>query len=737
MAVEFRTPALRRIGEVQAPVRSRWLAGSLCVVGGLALGIRACWLAAEAPEGLSLAPSSALPSRLYSRPLLLEAGIEPVHLGLRAHLEAAGFRAAPTSDVAPGEFFEREGQWWIGWRPFPRTPVAVEAAEGPAEVRLVVDPAGRVVELRDDEWRPLERMRIEPVLLASVYGELPRDCEPIRLHQLPAHLIDSVLAVEDIRFFEHPGLDARRVLGASLANLRALRLVEGASTLTQQLARSLYLSRERTFGRKLRELRLALALERRHSKPEILEAYLNEVYLGQRGAVRIHGIGAAAQHYFRKDAVALSLAESAVLAGLLRGPSLYSPHRHPERALSRRRLVLTRMVRAGVLSTSAAEAANAEPLGVLPPPAPVVAPYFVDAVRAELAAAGRGQDWLAREGIHVVTTLDLRLQRAAEESVHDALLALEKEHPALRRDEGPLQAALVALDPRTGDVLALVGGRDHRRSPYNRAIRSQRQPGSLFKPIVALAAFASESHDLTLASELLDAPLRVLRPNGAWRPTNYDGRFRGRVTVREALEESLNVPMARLALQVGLPRVVDTARRLGIESRMAPEPSLALGAFEVSLFEITRAYAVLAAGGIRARPRMLLLAMDGRGVPLEATPIERVPAFDPAPVAFVTEALEGAIDRGTGRSLRARGFQGRLAGKTGTSNGFRDAWFVGYTPELAVGVWVGFDDGTSVGLSGARGALPVFAVFAKRTLPSEPDAAGKLVAVTSEAPGDR
>jgi penicillin-binding protein 1B len=723
---------------VRAPVRSRWLVGSPFVIGGIALGVLVYWLTLEPPNAaLSLAPSPALPSRLYSRPFLLEAGVEPARLGLRTHLEAAGFHSAPTSDVAPGEFFEREGQWWIGWRPFPRTPVAVEAAEGPAELRLVVDPAGRIVELRDERWRRLERMRIEPVLLASVYGDPPLDREPIRLHQLPPHLIDAVVAVEDIRFFDHPGLDARRVVGATLANLRAWRLAEGASTLTQQLVRSLHLSRERAFGRKLREIRLALALERRHGKPEILEAYLNEVYLGQRGAVRIHGVGAAAQHYFRKDAAALSLAESAVLAGLLRGPSLYAPHRHPERALARRRLVLRRMVEAGVASPSAAAAANAEPLGVLPPPVPVAAPYFVDAVRTELAAAGRGADRLAGAGAHVVTTLDVRLQRAAEAAVRDGLLALEKGAPALRRDEEPLQAALVALDPRTGDVLALVGGRDHRRSPYDRALRARRQPGSLFKPIVALAAFAAEGQEVTLASKLLDAPLRVLRPTGAWRPTNYDGRFRGPVTVREALEKSLNVPMARLALQVGLPQVVDTARRLGIESRMAPEPSLALGAFEVSLLEITRAYAVLAAGGIRAKPRMLLLALDGRGNALEASAVERVRAFDPAPVALVTEALEGAVDRGTGRGLRARGIHGRLAGKTGTSNGFRDSWFVGYTPELAVGVWVGFDDGTSAGLSGARGALPVFAEFALRTLPSEPNGVGKLAGTTADAAAER
>jgi penicillin-binding protein 1B len=714
----------------------RRLAGLLLLVGGIALGVGVVSrMPGASTKGPSLTPSSALPSRLYSRPLLLEPGIDPARLGLQAHLEAAGFHAALTSDVAPGEFYEQEGQWWIGWRPFPRTPAAVEAAEGPAEVRLVADPAGLVVELRDEAWRRLERIWLEPAPLASVYGEPPGDREPVRLHQLPAHLIDAVLAVEDLRFFEHSGLDARRVAGASLANLRAGRLVEGGSTLTQQLARSLYLSRERALGRKLREANLAIALERHHGKPEILEAYLNEVYAGQHGAVPIHGVGAAARHYFGKDAGALQLAESALLAGVLRAPSLYSPHRHPERARARRHLALTRMVEAGFLSASEAAAADAEPLGVLPTPATVVAPYFVDALVAELAALGHGPDRLGREGVHVVTTLELRLQRAAEEAVRDGLAALETEHPALQRDESPLQAALVAVDPRTGDVLAMVGGRDHRRSPYNRALRARRQPGSVFKPIVALAAFSS-GEGFTLASELLDEPIRVPLSSGGWSPANFDGRFRGRVTLRDALEQSLNVPTVRLALQVGLPRVVAAARELGIESPLAPEPSLALGAFEVSLLEITGAYAVLAAGGVRAWPRLLLLAMDGHGVLLAESPLERVRAFEPGPVASVTEALEGAVDRGTARSLRELGFHGRLAGKTGTSNDSRDAWFVGYTPTLAAGVWVGFDDGTSIGLSGGQGALPIFARFVKRALP-EADRGRRLAAATAGAARDR
>jgi penicillin-binding protein 1B len=275
-------------------------------------------------------------------------------------------------------------------------------------------------------------------------------------------------------------------------------------------------------------------------------------------------------------------------------------------------------------------------------------------------------------------------------------------------------------------VLAMVGGRDHRRSPYNRAVRSRRQPGSVFKPIVALAAFAS-GEGFTLASELLDRPIQVVLPDGAWSPENVDGRFRGRVTVREALEQSLNVPTVRLALRVGLPQVVAAARRLGIESPLAPEPSLALGAFEVSLLEITRAYAVLAAGGVRTRPRLLLLALDGRGLALAEGATESVRAFEPGPVASVTEALEGVVERGTARSLRELGVHGRLAGKTGTSDDYRDAWFVGYTPTLAAGVWVGFDDGTSIGLSGGQGAVPIFARFAKRALP-EADRAGRLAA---------
>jgi penicillin-binding protein 1B len=540
----------------------------------------------------------------------------------------------------------------------------------------------------------------------------------VRLHRVPAHLVDAVLVTEDRRFFDHAGIDSRRITGALAANLRAGRVVEGGSTLTQQLVKNLFLSPERSLERKLREAALALHLERSHGKGEILEAYLNEIYLGQRGAVAVHGVAAAARHYFRTDVGSLSPSESALLAGMIRGPSLYSPRRRPERALARRNRVLRRMLRAGRLAEADYRAALGAPLGVVAPRRERPGAYFVDLVRGELEAQ-RGALALGRDGLRIVTTLDWRLQRAAEAAVRAGLAALERDHASLRRAGAPLQAALVALDPGAGDVLALVGGRDHATSPFNRAAAARRQPGSLFKPVVALAAFARRGPGLPplgLESPLLDRPLRVARPEGVWAPTNFDRRFRGRVSVREALEQSLNVPIARLGLRVGIPRVAETARRLGLESPSDPAPSILLGSFEVSLLEISGAYAVLAAEGTRSAARTRLLVLDGRGRSLEVGAVERTLAFARPDTRAVTSALRGAVEGGTGRRVRALGYRGPVAGKTGTTNGYRDAWFVGYTPDLVVGVWVGFDDGRSVGLPGAHAALPIFVEFLIRAL---------------------
>ncbi len=353
----------------------------------------------------------------------------------------------------------------------------------------------------------------------------------------------------------------------------------------------------------------------------------------------------------------------------------------------------------------------------------------MDWVRQTLARR-HGAAALGRDGLRIVTSLDWRLQRVAEEATRSGVAALEREHAHLRRGEGArLEAALVALDPRSGDVLALVGGRDHRRSPFNRVVDARRQPGSLFKPVIALAAFTAdrpgETSAVDLETLLLDQPLRVPVPTGVWQPRNYDGEFHGRVSLREALERSLNVPMARLGLDLGLDRVAKTAGHLGLETPRPLHPSLLLGASEVSLLEVATAYGVLATRGVWVRPRAWLVVLDPRRGRLEAEPVRRSRAFAPEAAQRVDEALAGAVERGTARGIRTLGYRGPLAAKTGTTNGFRDGWFVAYVPELVVGAWVGFDDGTSIGLPGARSAMPIVAEFLVRALGADGERASR------------
>ncbi|MCL7959656.1 MAG: PBP1A family penicillin-binding protein [marine benthic group bacterium] len=658
--------------------------------------------------------SGDLPVRLYSRPPMLVLG-QPIDVdALEAHLSRVGYTRVREGAVGAGQFAAGRREWVIVNRRIARLgPLASGQA-----VRVRLDRWNRVTSLEDREGQRYRAVPLEPELIAVASGERTRDRTPVRLAELPPHLLDAVLTVEDQRFYRHRGLDYVRIGAAALANMRDGRIVQGGSTITQQLARSLFLDSRRTFVRKAREAAMALTLESRYSKDRILEAYLNEVYLGQEGGLAIHGVGRAAEVYFGKDASHLDLAESALLAGLIRGPNLYSPSRRPEVARARRDLVLRLMAERGVIAESDRLEASTAPLpdrarGGEPPRAR----YYADYVLRELGA----NDLASPGGRTVITSLDPQLQRVATAAVSDGLAALESEHPGLveRSDASgsALQAALVAVDPRTGDVLAMVGGRDYGSSQYNRAAHARRQPGSSFKPIVTLSALAvapGERRDgspITLATVLSDEPLEVETPAGPWQPINYDGRFHGQVTLREALERSLNVPFARLGLEVGAERIVSMARRVGIDSRLKAYPSIALGAFEVTPLEMARAYGVLAAGGYRAgtRPVLAVLGPDGEVSVTERDDGER--AASESVAYLVTSALRGAVERGTGRSLRAHGFSGAVAAKSGTTNGFRDGWFIGYTPTLAVAVWVGFDDGQSLGLPGSRVALPVFARF--------------------------
>lgn len=533
----------------------------------------------------------------------------------------------------------------------------------------------------------------EATVLAPVAGAPSERREPVPLAEFPDHLIDAVLAVEDQRFREHHGLDLRRIGGAMAANVKAGGITQGGSTITQQLAKNLYLDAGRTPLRKFRELAMALTLEARHNKDQILAAYLNEIYFGQDGGQAIHGAGAAARFLFGKDARKLSLAESALLAAMIRAPNRLAPVRHPADALARRDLVLDLMKAQG--RASSAEVARAKRVR-LPtrthPQRTLDGRYFRDLVEAERRGV------LPLRGAVVHTTLDAGLQRAAERAVRTGLA---------RNGLGGAEAALVAIDPRNGEVLALVGGREYGASQFNRATAARRQPGSAFKPIVAAAALAPRGDAppaYTLASMVPDEPFRVRSADGTWEPVNYDRTFQGDVTLREAMEQSLNVPFARIGMTVGPQEVAAMGRRLGIASDLRAVPSLALGSSEVTLLELVRAYGVLAAGGRLAATRTVLDAGDHGS---ERTSITDQ-VLDPRVAYLVTSALQGAVAEGTGRALVARG---AIAGKTGTTNDWRDAWFIAYTPSLVVGVWVGHDDGESLQRTGATAALPIVSRF--------------------------
>jgi len=650
----------------------------------------------------------AVPSRVYSRPLELRLGLDIVRTHLRERLERMGYVAAigGRRTLRPGEYRQTPGLLQIHRRAS-RLPDRNDASR---LFSLRLD-GPRIAAVRDQANELLPSAMLEPEIIAQFHGADRADRKLEALADVPKVLVDAIIAIEDQSFFEHGGVHLWRIAGAMLANLRAGHVVQGGSTLTQQLVKNFYLTHERTLTRKATEVLMALLLERNHTKREILEAYLNEVYMGQRGSVAIHGVGEASQHYFGKQVGELTLPEAALLAGLIKGPNLYSPYKHPEAARKRRDLVLSVLREQEKIDRDAYESALVADLGVRDVYVDEdVAPYFVEELRQDLSER-YGEELLQSEGMAIYSTLDAELQRAANAAVTKQLERLEKDYPKLRRPSSPLQAAVVALSPKSGEILALVGGRDYQLSQFDRASQAHRQPGSAFKPIVLLAALARRDGEprFTLLSKLEDEQFTLKLPTGVWQPVNYDGEYRGSVTVREAIEQSLNVPVAKLGIAIGPERIVETARMLGITSTLAPVPSISLGSFEVTVMEASRAYAAFAASGTLPTLRSYTDVVQADGRVLEQRTREGEKVFDPAEIYLVTSALEGVVDRGTGASLRALGFRGDIAGKTGTSSDFRDAWFIGYTPEIVIAVWVGFDDGQSVRVTGAVAALPIFA----------------------------
>jgi penicillin-binding protein 1B len=623
-------------------------------------------------------------------------------------------RSAP---IAPGQFRRTGSGWDVFLRGFTETGVYQ-----PARVHFDLE-GTRITRLTRDGV-VADRLNLDPEILMSAVDRTGEEYLPVRLGDVPLVLLQAVLAAEDHRFFEHGGLDARGLARAVLANLRAGRVTQGGSTITQQLVKNRLLGGRRTFGRKLREAWLATVLEWRYPKEQILEAYLNEVYLGQHGSLAIRGVSAAARAYFRKEIQQLDLGEAALLAGLGRAPNTYSPVLNPGRARQRRDTVLARMREVGFISAAEHDRAQRQPIRVEPTPATVqTAPYFTDLLRQELEQRFGRVVLEAPRGARIFSTLDPMLQRFAETAVTRGLERLERARPRLRRQQSAerLQAALITLDVHTGEIRALVGGRNYQASQFNRAVLAHRQPGSAFKPFVYLAALNRRRGDpaFTATSFVDDSPLTLRAPTGDWSPRNYEDRYEGRVTVRQALEHSLNAATVRIAQEVGFDSVVDAARAVGIVSPLQPVPAVALGAFEVTPIEIARAYLPLANGGYLPAALTGLSAVYEGESALNAV-VDARAVMRPSESYLMTSLLQGVMTEGTGVRARALGVTGTVAGKTGTTNDGRDAWFVGYTPTLLALVWVGFDNGEPHGLSGADAALPIWADFMRQAIETSP-----------------
>jgi penicillin-binding protein 1B len=677
----------------------------------------------------------ALP-RVFARPMELRRGQALSEGQLVDRLNDLGYAERPAAS-APGEFTVKENTVALVPRTggaagktvrvtFPRRPPAKPGAPPPPPRA-----EERVERLDVLAVGPRESITLEPPLLTALMSGEREKRRKVRLKQIPPHVVNAVLAIEDRRFYEHPGIDPIRMVGALITNMTGDKpYLEGGSTITQQLVKNIFLASvvanplEKSLRRKVTEQFMAVVLERRASKDEILEFYLNEVYLGQRGSFAIHGVAEGARLFFGKDVTNLTIAEAATMAGVIRSPYNLSPFSAPARARDRRNVVIQEMAQARFIKPEEARAAAQEPLLVVPRALEAEAPYFVDMIGQELAE--RFPTIVrATQRIDVYTTLDLHLQRLAQDAVRqgltevDALLSKRKKRPQ------PAQAALIAVNPRNGEILAWVGGRSYNQSQYNRVLTARRQPGSVFKPFVYLAAFdkaADEGRrDLTPATVVVDEPTTFWFEDQAYEPKNYEDSYAGAITLREALAHSRNTATVKVAEMVGFDTVAALWKKVGTSMVPKGYPSIALGSFEATPFEIATAYTVFPNLG-QLRPLRAISQVNAeykeaaKPAPAPTRTVSR-----PETAFLVVNMMRSVINEGTGASARAAGFSYDAAGKTGTTNDLRDAWFAGFTGDLLTVVWVGFDDNTALGLSGAQAALPIWTSFMMRALAGHPN----------------
>jgi penicillin-binding protein 1B len=698
MSKRRKKTAAKRKKSVSSPAR-RWLPKIwrlALLVSGIFLGLLLPWV---------------LPSRVYARALDLYPGARLSRSDLEMELAASAYRRSEKA-ARPGLYSVSGNAVEIFRRPFHFHDRAEEASRFTVHISR-----GAVSSIREhSSGRELDLARLEAAEIASIYPLQKEDRTLVRIGDVPPLLVTGLQAVEDRNFKHHPGFDFRGIARAALANLKAGKAVQGGSTLTQQLVKNFFLTQERTLYRKVNEAIMALLLELHYGKQEILEAYINEVFLGQQGAYAVHGFGQASLFYFDQPLDQLEPHQVALLIGMVKGPSYYNPRRNPERARDRRNQVLAAFVETGLMTESDAGRAAGLSLGITESPRARGTRYhaFVDLVRRQLAQIYREDD-LMTEGLRIFTTLSPSDQEKAQRSVTNGLRQLEG-----RGLSSSLQAAMVLADVSSGEVRALVGDREASRAGFNRAIHARRQIGSVIKPLVYLLALEHDQ-DYNLLTRIEDEPVTLKQTDGrSWAPSNYDGESHGEVTLLEALTRSYNQATVRLGLEIGVNHLVNRIEQLGIDAEVDAVPSVFLGAVELTPLEVTQIYQSLAAGGYSVPLRSVIAVQTAEGDELVRYPLRILPQPRREAIAVLNYALTQVVEQGTARSLPGLlGRDGAVAGKTGTTNDRRDSWFVGYTRDRISVAWVGQDDNRPAGVTGSNAAMHLWAGLF-RELPFEP-----------------
>jgi len=641
-----------------------------------------------------------LPAQVYARPLELYVGQQLDLRDVQAELNMLGYRKRYQLGK-PGQYVNSGGRLDIYTRSFRFWSETAPAQRVSLRVRN-----GVVISLSVDD-ADIGLFSLEPLLVGGIYPAHNEDRLLIQLENVPQFLIDALVAVEDKNFYSHYGVSPKSIARALWVNAKAGRAVQGGSTLTQQLVKNFYLTSDRSLVRKGAEAIMAVLLDAHYGKDDILEAYLNEVYLGQAGRRAVHGFGLGSQYYFGRAISELKLHQAALLVSLVKGPSYYNPRRHPARALARRNLVLGMLAKAGMVTEREAQLAKAMPLDVAARSSysEAVYPAYVDLVKRQLRRDYRAED-LTSEGLRVFTSLDPLVQRDAEQAMTATAARLKHQH-GKKLDK--LEGAMVVTSTDTGEVLALVGGKDSKYSGFNRALDAVRPVGSVLKPAVYLTAL-SQPQRYQLTTLLDDSGVSIELENGdLWQPLNADKKDHGQVPLHHALAHSYNQATARLGMELGLPSVMQTIKNLGVERPLPAYPSVMLGAVGLSPLEVAAMYQTIAAGGFDTPLRAILAVSTAEGEPLNRYPLQLEQKVDSDAVHLLYYALQETMREGTGRSVyNSLPENLSIAGKTGTTDDLRDSWFAGFTGDRLAVVWLGSDDNTPLGLSGSSGALKVW-----------------------------